>query len=479
MTPVATGASSSPGHAVDQCGTSWEGRRVAVVGIGRSGLAAAAFLQRIGARVVVTEAKDTEELRRTRERLLRSGIEAVELGGHTEQWIAQSDLLVVSPGVPESSRPLQWAARHRRMILSEIEIAFQFCPSPVVAVTGTNGKSTVVTLIAEVLNAAGRPAIACGNLGVPFSSVLDRLTPRHVAVVEVSSFQLLGCDQFRPRIGVLLNVGTNHLDRHQDPAAYLAAKRRLFQRQTSEDWSILNGTDPQVAAIGERLPTKHIWFGDNRSNPVEYWLAPETLRTLTDNLQAVLQVARVLGIPDPLTWQVMRSFRGLEHRLEAVATIHGVHFLNDSKSTTPESLGYALVCTSGPVVVIMGGRDKGLDFTLLAQRLRDERIQGIVLIGESRAKLSRLLHGVASVRECETLEEAVRTAAELAGPGTTVLFSPACASFDMFKDFEDRGRAFKAIVSAMRNSEFGVRSNGSLHSELRTPNSEFPSGDAG
>jgi UDP-N-acetylmuramoylalanine--D-glutamate ligase len=444
MTTVA--AATSALHAVDHLGASWEGRRVAVVGIGRSGLAAASFLQRAGARVVVTDEKDTEELRRIRERLLQSGIEAVELGGHTEPWIARSDLIVVSPGVPESSLPLQWAARHRRPVFSEIELAFRFCPSPVVAVTGTNGKSTAVTLLAEILNAAGRPAIACGNLGTPFSSVLDRLTPEHVAVVEVSSFQLLWCDQFRPRIGILLNVGTNHMDRHKDPAAYLAAKARLFQRQTPEDWSILCGTDPRIAAIGERLPTRRIWFGENRSNPAAFRLAPETLRTLTDNLQAVLQAARVLGIPDPFTWQVMRSFRGLEHRLEAVATIRGVHFLNDSKSTTPESLLHALLCTSGPVVVVMGGRDKGLDFTMLAQRLRDERIRGIVLIGESRAKLSRLLHGSAPVRGCETLEEAVRTAAELAGPGMTVLFSPACASFDMFKDFEDRGRAFKAIV---------------------------------
>jgi UDP-N-acetylmuramoylalanine--D-glutamate ligase len=436
-------------QSVDVFGASWEGRRVTVVGIGRSGLAAAALLQRAGARVTVTEAKDTEELRRVRQRLLQDGAEAVELGGHTEPLVAQSDLLVVSPGVPESSRPLQWAARHRRTVLSEIELAFRFCQSPIVAVTGTNGKSTVVTLIAEVLNAAGRQAIACGNLGVPFSSVVERLTPQHIAVVEVSSFQLLWCDRFRPHVSVLLNVGTNHMDRHQDPSAYLAAKTRLFQRQTPEDWSILNGVDPRIASVGDQLPTRRVWFGDNRSNPAEFRLAPETFRTLTGNLQAVLQVARVLGIPDPLTWQVMRSFRGLEHRLESVATIRGVHFINDSKSTTPESLLHALLCTRGPVAIIMGGRDKGLDFAMLSPRLRDERIKGVVLIGESRATLSRLLQDSAPLRECETLEEAVRTAAELAGPGATVLFSPACASFDMFKDFEDRGRTFKRIVQRL------------------------------
>ena len=198
-----------------------------------------------------------------------------------------------------------------------------------------------------------------------------------------------------------------------------------------------------------------MWFGHNRTNAPEWWLAEETQRALTDGAQAVLQVARILGIPDPLTWQVIRSFRGLEHRLEDVRTIRGVRFVNDSKSTTPDSLLFALRQTHGEVVVILGGRDKGLDFHPLIEPLHEERVKGIVLIGESHSRLRPLLNGSTTVRESGTLQEAVQTAAALAPPGSTVLFSPACASFDMFRDFEDRGRAFKAIVTEMGNGDSG------------------------
>jgi UDP-N-acetylmuramoylalanine--D-glutamate ligase len=483
----------------DVFGRSWKGRRVAVVGLGRSGLAAAKLLHRAGCQVRATDTRDTSELRAAREALFALGVRVgeVEVGRHTRRLIEGSEVVVVSPGVPESAGPIQWALQRRLPILSEIEVTFLFCPSPIVAVTGTNGKSTAVTLITSLLKASGQSAIACGNLGIPFSSIIDQLTSQTVAVVEVSSFQLLWCGQFRPKVGVLLNVGTNHLDRHHDANAYLSAKAKLFQRQTPEDWAVLNGCDPRIVALGEHVHAQRVWFGQNRSNPPALRLAPETQRSLTESAQAVLQVGRLLGIPDPLTWQVIRSFRGLEHRLERVATIRGVHFVNDSKSTTPDSLLFALAQTPGDVVVIMGGRDKGLDFSPLVERLHDVRVQGIVLIGESRRRLGPMLNGsphsirsangrtrsgrgervVASrttVQESRTLEEAVQTAAALASPGVTVLFSPACASFDMFRDFEDRGRAFKEIVTNMRNSECGVRNE--THSPFPIPHSEFQGG---
>jgi len=430
----------------DVFGQSWDGRRVTVVGLGRSGMAAVKLLCRLGCRVSVTEARESETLRASLHAL---GLERLEMGGHTERSIEDAQVVVVSPGVPESTGPIQWARARHIPILSEIELAFRWCPSPMVAVTGTNGKSTAVTLITEALKACGRTAVACGNLGVPFSSVLDQLTPQAVAVVEVSSFQLVGCDTFRPAIGVLLNIGTNHLDRHQDQQAYLQAKLRLFARQTSEDWAILNGRDPRLTALEWSLHARCVWFGDNRSNPPHLRLAPETLRGLSENAQAVLQVARLLHIPDPLSWQVIRSFRGLEHRLEYVGTIHGVHFVNDSKSTTPDSLLFALQQTRGDLVVILGGRDKGLNFDPLTAALQESRVKGVVLIGESRRRLRPLFNGSETIRESQTLEHAVRTATELSQPGTTVLFSPACASFDMFRDFEDRGRVFKSIVRGL------------------------------
>lgn len=431
----------------DIFGQSWEGRRVAVVGLGRSGVAAAHLLHRIGARVRATDVRKTPQLEALKASLQASGIEDVEIGGHTKEFITDAELVVVSPGVPETTGPIQWAIERQLPILSEIELAFHFCSSPIVAVTGTNGKSTAVTLIADVLNASRRPAIACGNLGVPFSSVVNQLTPQMIAVVEVSSFQLLWCHQFRPRISVLLNVGANHLDRHQDPQAYLSAKAQVFHRQTPEDWAVLNGADPRIVALSDRLQAQRVWFGENRTNPPALELAQETRRALTLGAQAVLQVTRLLGVADPLSWQIIRSFRGLEHRLEPVATIRGTHFVNDSKSTTPDSLLFAMRQTRGELVVIVGGRDKGLDFHPLIDPLHETRVKGIVLIGESRSRIRVLLNGSTIVRESQTLEAAVETAAGLAGPGGTVLFSPACASFDMFRDFEDRGRAFKTIIA--------------------------------
>ncbi len=441
----------------DRFGRSWRGRRVAVVGLGRSGMAAVQLLRRVGARVCASEAREATTLRAELDALRAWGVQEIELGGHTQAFIERVEAVVTSPGVPESSGPIQWAAERRLPVLSEIELAYRFCPSPVVAVTGTNGKSTAVTLIAEVLKAAGRRAMACGNLGIPFASVVPQLTPETVAVVEVSSFQLIGCEMFRPRIGVLLNIGTNHLDRHHDQAAYLAAKARLFQRQTAEDWAVLNGRDPRIVTLSEHASARLVWFGENRSNSRSLQLAPETLASLTDSAQAVLQVGRLLELPDPLTWQVIRSFRGLEHRLEHVATIRGMRYVNDSKSTTPDSLLFALNRTQGEIVVILGGRDKGLDFHPLVEPLHEPRVKGLVLIGESRQRLRPLLNGSTTVRECPTLESAVDTAAHLAGPGATVLFSPACASFDMFRDYEHRGRSFKAIVHSLAQGSIEER----------------------
>jgi len=433
----------------DVFGDSWAGRRVAVVGLGRSGLAAAELLCRAGARVCATEARDTPALRQAAGALTALGADTIELGGHTKQLIEAAEVVIVSPGVPEADGPVAWALEQGRPVLSEIELAFRFCRSPIIAVTGTNGKSTAVTSIVELLRAVRREAIACGNLGTPFSSIIEQLTPQTTVVLEVSSFQLLWCDAFRPHLGVLLNIGVNHLDRHRDPDAYLAAKSRLFRRQTPEDWAVLNGADPRIAAVGESLVSRRVWFGDNRSNPPRFHVAAETQRAFSQRDQAILQVGRILGIPDPLSWQVMRQFHGLEHRLEPVAVMRrGIRFINDSKSTTPDSLLFALRQTPGELIVILGGRDKGMDFAPLVQPLHEARIQEIVLIGESRSRLRNLLNGIPNppVIEEATLEQAVQSAAELARPGTTILFSPACASFDMFKDFEDRGRAFKAIV---------------------------------
>lgn len=435
---------------VDRFGVDWRGRKVLVVGLARSGVAAAQLLNRMGCAVRVSERGDSDFLRASANRLRQAGIERIELGDHREQMVEGCQAVVVSPGVPEANPVMRWASARAIPIFSEIELAFRFCPAPIVAVTGTNGKSSVSMLIHRVLEAAGKSSVVCGNIGTPFSAMLSSLSPSSLAVVEVSSFQLLWCDQFRPLIGVLLNVGTNHLDRHPDQAAYVAAKARLFARQTSQDYAVVNAHDPVVMALSEQLCAQRVWFGESTDRGDGFALDPETCRLLPVNLQAVLQVGRILGVPDPLVYQVIREFPGLEHRLEYVATIGGVRIVNDAKSTTPDSFLYAVERCQGSVVAILGGKDKGLNFDGLHDALTQQRIRGVVLIGESRARLKALLNGSTAARECDTLEQAVREARRLAHAGDTLLFSPACASFDMFKNFEERGRVFKQIVRQLQ-----------------------------
>ena len=454
---------------LDRLGGVWRGRRIAVVGAGRSGMASARALHRLGCQVAVTDATDGAPQQAARAALEADGILCVELGGHTRGLIDRADVVVVSPGVDDTSEALRWARELRRPVLSEIDLAYRFCPSPIIAVTGTNGKTSVVHMIAEVLRLARRPAVVCGNVGVPFSAVLDGLTPDTTVVLEISSFQLLHCDVLRPRIGVLLNVSANHLDRHHDRGAYLEAKLRLFERQTPDDWAVLNGLDPRLVELSGSLPGRCVWFGDNQTNPRSLTLADTTRRMLSEGAQAVLQVARLVGIADPLTWQALRMFRGLEHRLEPVATIRGVQFLNDSKSTTPDSSLFAFRQVRGEVVMILGGRNKGLEFTSLVDALKEPRVRGVVLIGETRASLRGCFNGHPKVIEQGTVAGAVRVAAELAAPGTTVLFSPACASFDMFRNFEERGRAFKAAVKALE-----AESQSLGQAELRTAHCARP-----
>ncbi len=458
--PITTALAQRNGHhpkAMDRFGVDWSDRAVLVVGLGKSGIAAARLLHRIGCRVRMTELADSEPLQARGAELRASGVAEVEVGRHSRRMFDGADLVVVSPGVPDAASPVRWAEERGTPIISEIELAFRFCAAPIVAVTGTNGKSSVVTLIQRLLQAAGRPAVACGNLGTPFADVMSTMTTSTVAVVEVSSFQLERCETFRPAIGVLLNLGVNHLDRHQDRPAYIAAKARLFQRQTPQDVAVLNAHDPHVVALSRTLHAQRIWFGDRAVNPPAFRLDDATQRVLPDNMQAVLQVGRLLGIPDPLTYQTIREFRGLEHRLEYLLTTDGVRLINDSKSTTPDSLLYALAQCPGSLVPIVGGRDKGLDFEPLGPALTQERVRGVVLIGESRRRIRTLLNGSTTAREGETLEEAVREAMRLAHPGDTILFSPGCASFDMFRNFEERGRAFKALARRLGQA---VQTNG-------------------
>ena len=399
-----------------------------------------------------------------------------ETGGHTDRLL-DVDFLVVSPGVPTNA-PILVAARSRRIpIHAELEVASWVCRAPIIAVTGSNGKTTTTTLIARMIDASGRSSVSCGNIGRPLSDVVDTLSRDAFAVVEVSSYQLETIDRFRPAVALILNLQPDHLERHGDFAGYGAAKQRLFARQDETDYAVWNADDPEVMA---RRTGGGTWLEFSATRVVEDgaaavdgrirlgWrggmeelmgTAELRLRGRHNVMNALAAVTTVLPLepaPDALR-AVLREYGGLEHRLEPVATVAGVPFVNDSKATNTSSREVALLSFESPVVLIAGGRDKGQDFAPLAPLVR-ERTRAVVLIGEGADRIASHWPG-ATVLRAGSLAEAVETAfaaarTAAAGPAP-VLLSPGCASFDMFADFEDRGRRFKEEVARLAAREGG------------------------
>ncbi len=427
----------------------YRGRQIVVVGMERSGVAAARLLARCGASVRVTELRCSESLERVAHALQRQEI-AVELGRHSVAWLDGCELVVTSPGVPPSAAPIVWAEAEGIPVISEIELAWQACPAPVAAVTGTNGKTTVTTLIGRMVQASGRQATICGNIGNPFSGEVDRLAPDGVAVVEVSSFQLERTTSFAPRIAVLLNLAQDHLDRYASLEAYYAAKRRLFVHQGASDIAVLNSDDPAVAALAGSVPSAVRWFGSRGLTDAA--LPPEALAN--PNFHAAAVAAMAIGVSRETIAETLRTFQGVEHRCEVVATIGGVKFINDSKATNVDSVLWALRLMAQPVVLIVGGRDKGSDYRPLRGPVAD-RVRHVVLIGEAAPLIRRALEGAVPMSDASDLREAVQRAAGIATGGMTVLLSPACASFDMFRNYEHRGQEFKRLVQELTVVETG------------------------
>ncbi len=427
----------------------YRGRQIVVVGMERSGVAAARLLARCGASVRVTELRCSESLERVAHALQRQEI-AVELGRHSVAWLDGCELVVTSPGVPPSAAPLVWAEAEGIPVISEIELAWQACPAPVVAVTGTNGKTTVTMLIGRMVQASGRQAIICGNIGNPFSGEVDRLAPDGIAVVEISSFQLERTTSFAPRVAVLLNLAQDHLDRYASLEAYYAAKRRLFVHQGASDIAVLNSDDPAVAALAGSVPSAVRWFGSR--GLTDSTLPPEALAN--PNFHAAAVAATAIGVSRETIAETLRTFQGVEHRCEVVATIGGIKFINDSKATNVDSVLWALRLMAQPVVLIAGGRDKGSDYRPLRGPVAD-RVRHVVLIGEAAPLIRRALEGVVSISDASDLREAVQRAAGIATVGMTVLLSPACASFDMFRNYEHRGQEFKRLVQELAVVETG------------------------
>jgi UDP-N-acetylmuramoylalanine--D-glutamate ligase len=444
------------------------GRRVAVIGLGRSGLAAVRLLLELGARVTVADQKPASDLATALDALGHGEIE-VHGGGAYAQALQGAEVVVVSPGVPLALDSLREARASGVRMIGELELASRFLTGRLLAVTGTNGKSTTVTWLGELLRVTGRASFVGGNLGTPLAeAALDSLQgrPWDCVVAEVSSFQLEAIESFHPWIGAILNLTPDHLDRYPSMAAYAGAKARLFENQTAEDFAVLNADDPCLAESKVMTRGRRVWF--SRQRRLEYGVFAEAgmLRSSlggrqedlcrvadlqlpgahnVENAMAAAAMALLAGCPVDAVGRGLRDFRGLEHVLEKVRVLRGVTYINDSKGTNVDATIKALESQGAPVVLIAGGREKGGDYPGLATALR--RVgKRVILLGEARPHLRRLLEGACPIAEVETLAEAVREASSAAVPGDTVLLSPACASFDMFLDYKDRGRRFKELV---------------------------------
>lgn len=450
-----------PGHDAE-----W--RRLLVYGLRLSGQAAARLALDRGAQVLGVDAKPLSELA-LGDLLGRPGFE-VAAGIEPAHLPAGIDAVVVSPGVP-ADRPALVEARHRGVpVLAEVELAFPYLDGPVVAITGSNGKSTTTSLAAAMLRQSGWDAVACGNLGDPLAGQVpppgSAPRPKRVYVVELSSFQLEGTDRFHPRAATLLNLSPDHLDRHGSLAGYAAAKRRIFARQTAGDVAILNADDLWSAGTSttarRRLFSRHRMVEDgcrvqgNEVVEVAPGAAPEPLFAVADvplagahnleNAMAAALLARALGAPAAAIASALREFRGLPHRMERVAEWRGVTFYDDSKGTNPgATLGTLAGLGDGTVHLILGGRNKGSDFSEMTEVVAKKSRQ-VYLIGEAAGELRTALAGRAALVEAATLDRAVQAAADAARPGEIVLLSPACASFDQFRDFNHRGEVFQQLV---------------------------------
>ena len=447
-------------------------KRVLVVGLGKSGVASALFLKAHGARVTVSDTKSGDELRNEIPALLDHGI-TVETGGHGERTFRGQDLIVVSPGVPVDAPLLVQARAMGEAVIGEIELAAQFLPGPIVAITGSNGKTTTTTLTGEILAAGGLPTLVGGNIGTPAISLAERAKPESVIVLEVSSFQLETIQAFRPKVAVVLNVTPDHLDRHRTFEAYVEAKARIFENQRGSDFAVLNEDDPTCVEMAARTQGQVFWFSRQKEVKQGAWVrdgnilfrdgrdAQKTLQREImqvseiplkgahnlENVLAAVCAGALMGCAPEKIRQAVRDFKAVEHRLEFVATIRGVDYYNDSKATNVDATIKALESFPANIHLILGGKDKGSDYSVLNDLLR-QRVKRVYTIGAAAGKIESQIKNV-EVVHAETLENALRKANAVAVPGDVVLLAPACASFDQFKNYEQRGQVFKEIVRGL------------------------------
>jgi UDP-N-acetylmuramoylalanine--D-glutamate ligase len=443
------------------------GKRVLVVGLARTGVAAAQFCVAHNAIVTATETRGEVELAGIPAKLREEGV-MLELDGHTEKTFLAQDLIIPSPGVPADDPVLVTARAKGITVWSEIELAYRFLEGKLIGITGSNGKTTTTTLVHHILKSAGVESFLAGNVGTPLISVVEQVVAGTVAVVELSSFQLELIETFRPDIGVFLNLTPDHLDRHKTLEAYGAAKARLFENQTELDAAVLN-LDDQLSR--QYLPKKAqvFWFSRKKGTAQgaclygqdifithgrqEEFVMKQSEISLpgahnVENVLAAITAARLAGVDAKTIGKAARSFKGVEHRLEFVAEIRGVRYFNDSKATNVDATLKALDAFPGRILIILGGKDKGSDYTVLQDSLQQKAILAL-LIGAAAEKIESQIAGSVVIERAGTLQRAVAIAVRTAKAGDIVLLAPACASFDQFQNYEQRGQVFKELVRAL------------------------------
>ncbi|UCH20150.1 MAG: UDP-N-acetylmuramoyl-L-alanine--D-glutamate ligase [Deltaproteobacteria bacterium] len=459
-------------------------KKVLVVGLGRTGVAAASFLKKRGALVTVTDSAAEQDLAEYSQQAHQLGIKT-ELGHHRAETFNSSDLIVLSPGVPHTIRPITKANENGIRIMGEIEIASRFIREPIIAVTGTNGKTTTTSLLGEMLKKSGLKVFVGGNIGKPLIDYPDEKEKAQIIVAEVSSFQLDTIDTFRPKIAILLNIAEDHLDRYPDYRAYYRSKFRIFENQDANDTAILNGSDPHIRSSARKIKSRKLFFSErlkkeegaiitddkivlhiknNKFTEENFQVSRNTTceslsidrRDLripgkhnSENVAAASIAALVAGGTPQGVQSALINFRGISHRLEYIETINAVRYYNDSKATNTAAVIRALECFNDSVILILGGRNKGGNFHALAEAVRSHVTQ-IIALGEAKNDILSSLGAIVSIKTAATMEDAVFKAAQKAVPGDVVLLSPACASFDMYRDYAHRGTVFTEAVKKLK-----------------------------
>jgi UDP-N-acetylmuramoylalanine--D-glutamate ligase len=445
-------------------------KRVLVVGLGKSGIAAAMFLRQQGARVTVSDARSATALAQEIPALLEAGI-MVESGGHGLLTFRRQDLIVISPGVPLDTPEVRQVISFGVPVIGELELASRFLNGRILAITGSNGKTTTTTLVGKILAEGGVPTLVGGNIGTPVIDLISQSTDQTVNVLEVSSFQLETIEQFRPWIAVVLNITPDHLDRHGSFENYAAMKTRITENQQGEDFLVLNAEDKPTQMVAAKTKALIFWFSPRRPIKQGTFIYGDSIVFVpregakaepimpvaeiplkgshnVENVLAAVCAARLAGVAAEKIRSAVASFKAVEHRLEFVRTVEGVSYYNDSKATNVDAAMKAVAAFPGGIHLILGGKDKDSDYTTLSPLLR-ERVKAVYTIGSAAEKIERQLQGVVKMVGAGTLDVAVHEAAKAAIPGDVVLLAPACSSFDQFENYEHRGRTFRRIVQEL------------------------------